>query len=201
MRNMSYILQQIIRIKILVLVTGVVMSCGLQRHDSVLIDGESAPRGSKLYLQGINAASEGDVKTAIDIFEQVIKTGLDDKEVYTNLGLQYLRSGDIDAAEKSFDTSLMHNPGDYVALNNMGVIKRKQGDFLGAEKLYQQAIDKNAEYGNAHHNIAILYDLYTHDLDKALQHYLKYQEINKNSDDLVGKWIVDLERRIASGKQ
>ena len=63
--------------------------------------------------------------------------------------------------------------------------------------MYLASIDQSAGYANAHLNIAVLFDIYLYDLDQAMGHYKKYQSLTNNSDKLVAKWVVDLERRIA----
>ena len=169
-----------------------------QKQVDVAIDENSNVHGDSLYGRGIAAAENGDSESAIRLFETLIARGEISTGVYTNLGLQYIKTEQLKAAEASFNKSLASNPRDYVASNNLGVVKRKQGEFHKAEQFYQQSIESNPDYANAHHNIGILYDLYMHDLQNALQHYSRYQAINNNSDKLVAKWIVDLERRITA---
>ena len=61
-----------------------------------------------------------------------------------------------------------------------------------------RAISHNSDYANAHLNIAVLFDIYLYDLDRAMQHYKMYQSLTNASDELVGKWVVDLERQISA---
>ena len=65
-----------------------------------------------------------------------------------------------------------------------------------ARKAYDAALSIDANYAYAHLNIAILYDLYLHDGNKALQHYQRYQALSPTEDTQVVKWIVDLQQRM-----
>lgn len=150
------------------------------------------------YNEAIAAAKEGKIEKAIILLEQVTQANPGYAVAFTDLGLQYLRKDNLQAADLAFEKSIALNSSDFVAYNHRGVIMRKRGDFAGAKKLYLSAIDQNPYYANAHLNIAVLYDIYLYDLDQAMYHYKKYQSLTRNDDKLVGKWIIDLKRRISA---
>ena len=154
--------------------------------------------GPAYYNEAITAAKEGKTEKAIILLERVTQTNPEYAVAYTDLGLQYLQEDNLQAADQAFEKSISLNSSDYVAYNHRGVILRKQGDFAGAKDMYQTAIDQNPDYANAHLNFAVLYDIYLYELDHAMQHYKKYQSLTSNGDKLVGKWIVDLDRRISA---
>lgn len=120
---------------------------------------------------------------------------------YTNLGLIYFREGNIDEAEKAFLQAIKVNPKSAVSYNHLGIINRGKGKFPEAKTFYQKALDINDEYAYAHLNIGILYDLYLGELEAALDHYQRFQELNPKEDKEVKKWIVDLERRIKTANR
>ena len=64
--------------------------------------------------------------------------------------------------------------------------------------MYQQALSSDDSYANAHRNIAILYEIYRGEYDKALQHYHRYLALIGGEDREVSMWIADLERRVGS---
>ena len=45
-------------------------------------------------------------------------------------------------------------------------------------------------------NLGILFDLYLQDLEQALAHYRRYQELMSEENEQVAGWIVDIERRL-----
>lgn len=150
------------------------------------------------YQQAIARAKDGEVDQAIELLEKVTRTSPDFTNVYTNLGLQYLQKKDLDQAEQAFDKAISLDATNYTAYNHRGVIMRRKGDFSAANEMYLAAIKHNPDYANAHHNLAILYDIYLYDQEQALYHYKKYQLLTNDSDKQVEKWIVDLERQITN---
>jgi hypothetical protein len=59
-----------------------------------------------------------------------------------------------------------------------------------------RAIASDPDYALAHHNLGVLLDLYLHRPAEALQHYERYQELIAEPDATVGRWIIDLQRRV-----
>ncbi len=150
------------------------------------------------YNKAISVAKKGNTKDAIKLLSKITKSHPNFSPAYTNLGLQYLKNKKQGDAEKSLRTAISLNPEDAIAYNHLGVILRKQGKFNDAKDMYTSAIKSKNNYANAHLNLGILYDIYLYKLPQALEHYKSYQSITKNSDKLVSKWIIDLQRRIAT---
>ena len=50
-------------------------------------------------------------------------------------------------------------------------------------------------YARAHFNLGVLAELYMQDLNLALNHFRLYQGLQKQADQTVANWIIDLERR------
>ena len=59
--------------------------------------------------------------------------------------------------------------------------------------LFRSEVDPN--YAYAHLNIAILYDLYVSEPERALSHYQRYRELEPKEAATVTKWIADLQQR------
>lgn len=152
--------------------------------------------GPEYYNEAIVAAKAGKVDRSIVLLKKVTQSNPEYAAAFTHLGLQYLQKDNLQAADLAFKKSLELNSSDFVAYNHRGVIMRKRGDFAGAKSMYKTAIGHNPDYANAHLNIAVLYDIYLYELDQAMHHYKKYQAITAGEDKLVGKWIIDLDRRI-----
>ena len=60
------------------------------------------------------------------------------------------------------------------------------------------AIAADPEYALAYFNLAVLYDLYQGRSDLALRYYQDYlkRQPDAQGNDLVNKWIIDLQRRV-----
>lgn len=187
----------ITRILCAVCFVGMVASCAMRAQE----DGAKTTGMPRYHSEAIAAAKEGNTGRAIELLKVVIQENPNYAVAYTDLGLQYLQLNKLDEAESAFEKSISLDSGDFVAYNHRGVILRRKGDFSAAKNMYQLALKNNPGYANAHLNIAVLYDIYLYDLDNAMSHYKKYQSLTDSSDELVGKWIIDLERRIASNKR
>lgn len=116
-----------------------------------------------------------------------------------NLGLVYLALNDQAKAGAAFQKAIASNSNNLAAYNQLAILKRQAGDFAGAEALYQQALAIWPYHPDSHKNIAILYDLYLGDAQRALAHYRAYGELVGDSDKQLPGWIADLQRRIATG--
>lgn len=154
----------------------------------------------KNYPLALSAAQQGKTNQAIKLLTEITQHNPDYSPAITNLGLQLLKTDNYDDAEKQLKKALELNPKNAVAYNHLGVISRMNGDFDTARSQYQKAIQYNPDYANAHLNLGILLDIYLYELDDALQHYEKYQSLTNNSDKLVSKWIIDIQRRIKANQ-
>jgi lipoprotein NlpI len=157
------------------------------------------PAGAKsTYARAVSAVKAGRESQAIQLFSGLTREYPDFAASYTNLGLLYLKSNKLTEAEQYLNQAISLNPVDAVAYNHLGVVLRQRGEFEQAHQAYLSALRINADYAAAHLNLGILHDIYLHDLGQALQHYQRYQALTGDSDKLVAKWIVDLQRRVNS---
>lgn len=116
---------------------------------------------------------------------------------HVNLAIVHAGQQDDEAAEACIATALELDPEHPVALNQLGMLRRRQGRFEDAEAAYLKAVTADPEYALAHYNLGVLYELYLQQLETALQHFERYQEIS-GEDEQVAKWIVDLQRRVSA---
>lgn len=75
--------------------------------------------------------------------------------------------------------AVQRNPGAWAAHNNLGLAHRKNGDAATAEARFRQAIALNAEYAEAHGNLADVL-LGKDQLDQALTHFQRAIALNPN---------------------
>jgi Flp pilus assembly protein TadD len=158
---------------------------------------EVPPRAQTLYEQAVGALASGDLLDAQLRFQEFLLQFPDFPGAHVNLAIIYAKNGDDKAAENSLTDALIIDPLNPAALNQLGMLLRRQGKFTEAESAYLKAVTADPGYALAHYNLGVLYELYKQQLDLALQHFERYQELN-GEDEQVTKWIADLKRRITS---
>lgn len=79
------------------------------------------------------------------------------------------------------------------ASNLLGIQARQRGDFAAAERWYQQALQQQADFAEAHLNLALLYELYLWQPAQALTHYQLYQQLT--ADPRAEGWIRILQQQ------
>jgi len=150
---------------------------------------------NQAYMKAVAAMKSGDMDEARSLFLEVINQQPGLANAHVNMGIMFIKNKSFDEAENAFNRALKLNPNNIYALNQLGFLYRKQGAFSKAKSSYEKAIDINSDYAYAHLNLGILYDLYLYDLESAIEQYKIYNELSKEKDKQVGKWIFDLERR------
>jgi len=117
---------------------------------------------------------------------------------YVNLAILYARDDRLDEARQALDQALAIDPLHASANHQLGILLRRQGQFAEAEQAYQRALASAPDFALAHRNLGILLDVYLQRPSEALQHYRRYQELVAEPDASVGRWIIDLERRVGT---
>ena len=153
------------------------------------------------FRKALAAMDQGREEEAIRMFEALAEKYPQMSGSQTNLGLLYLKRNDLDRAEAALQKAVSINDRNAVALTHLGIVYRKRGRFQDAAEAYEKALSSQPDYDIAHLNLGILYDIYLQKWDESLKHYEKYQSLQSSQDELVHKWIVDLENRIKSAKR
>lgn len=148
------------------------------------------------FEQAVAFMQAGQDKEATALFATIAKLDPKLASPHTNLGILFYREGKLHEAEAAFKEALRLDGKDCVAANYLGMLYRAQGRFADAEAAYEQALAANPDYGYAHLNLAILYDIYLDNLPKALDHYQQYQRISGDSGQQLAGWLADLRQRM-----
>ncbi len=165
------------------------------------IDRDDVPsKANTMYSQAVASMAAGDTIDAELRFHEFLQNFPGYPGAHINLAIIQAGRGDDAAAEASLNTALSLDPEHPVALNQLGMLQRRQGRFLEAEAAYLKAVTASPDYALAHYNLGVLNDLYLQRLDAALLHYERFQEV-AGKDEQVGKWIVDLKRRIEAAQR
>jgi tetratricopeptide (TPR) repeat protein len=118
---------------------------------------------------------------------------------YVNLAIVYMHDDRRDDARGALDRALAIDPTHAAANNELGILLREEGKFDEAERAYRRALDSDPAYGLAHYNLGVLLDLYLRRTAEALEEYEIYQSSLSVPDETVGRWIIDLRRRVGIG--
>ena len=115
---------------------------------------------------------------------------------YVNLAIIYRQDKRNADARVMLDQALAIDAGHPSANNQLGILLRNQGRFSEAEAAYERALASDPDYALAHYNLAVLLDVYLRRQAEALEHYELYQSSLAEPDEAVGRWIIDLRRRL-----
>jgi Tfp pilus assembly protein PilF len=118
---------------------------------------------------------------------------------HVNLALVYLHDGRRDDARAALERALGTAPGHPAANTQLGIMFREDGKFAEAEAAYRRALAADPNHALAHYNLGVLLDIYLRRTAEALEHYERYQASLAQPNETVGRWIIDLRRRVSNG--
>ena len=190
--------------QLLMLLSGMLLLAGCANAPQPMSDVKPVVTVEPVFQQRFDQAIE-QIKNrhfdrAMQSLTQLAEEHNDFPGIHINLALLYLQTQKYPLSLEHMQKAQALDNNNPVIANHLGIILRHMGRFNEAEQAYLQAITLDNNYAQAHLNIGILYDLYLQDLSKALQHYSQYQQLSKQADEQVAKWIFDLKnRQSASG--
>lgn len=104
------------------------------------VESHQAEAMADLVKRGSDALAGGDLKTALELFEQVIGAYPDQPEGHNNLGALYSSLGEFERAESCFDRVLALLPNNENVLYNRGVVRSRQEKFDLARDDFEAAL-------------------------------------------------------------
>jgi tetratricopeptide (TPR) repeat protein len=173
--------------------------------------GSQRPKGlKKVELEQYNVMLEEQAfpfeEKAIQLHEaNAARTaqGLYDEWVRRSFGalatLRPVRYGKIERSEGSFEVASLEKAvaagtAQPLHYNQLGIAYRQQGKFKEAGVAYEKALELDPAYAAPTLNLAILYDLYLGERDRALLLYERYLALAPG-EATVTKWVADLKNR------
>ena len=149
--------------------------------------------GDERYDRAMAALENNELTEAQTILDELAQLRPDSVGVWINLGLVHFKRQDLDSAQKAVDEALQLAPDVAEGLNLKGLIEYQRGHIQAARDYYQAALRQNADYGLAHYNLALVYDVYFRDIAKALKHYRRYLALDGQGDEETVVWVEELE--------
>jgi tetratricopeptide (TPR) repeat protein len=147
------------------------------------------------FRKGVHLLEKGETKEARFVFEKLRDDHPQISMYYVNLGVTYKRLGLLPEAIASYQHALEIDRDDAGIYYNMGIALRESGEFRKAEQAYKTALVILPDFMDAHYNLAVLYDLYLDEPDRAVEHYRRYLDLGGGNPDEVQIWITALEKR------
>jgi len=117
---------------------------------------------------------------------------------WINVGLISVRRGELDRAQQAAEKALELQPEITVAEYLLGLIAHKKNDAPKALTHYLAELEKDEKHAYSHYNLALLYDTYYQDLDKAVFHYRRYLSLIPGEDETTLSWVKELESQLVS---
>jgi len=188
----------------LLLVSLLITSCSSTNETNIVSSSglsplEQSDSERNEYRKAILLLNKNQLDTAKDIFLKLKSTRPELAGPYANLAIIALKQNQPDKALELVKTSLIRNDKLPQALNLLAYIEQENGEIKSAEKHYLEAIKYNQNYALAHFNIALLYDIYLQNVDKAIPHYERYMKLINNKDKTTADWVEQLKRTRENG--
>ncbi len=146
-----------------------------------------------LYKNAIIALNNNERDKAELLFTKMSVLQPDFAGSWANLGLISIQKGDLQVAKKHVQTALSKNPKMPQSWNLSGYLALQNGNIQVAEKYYKKAISISPTYALAHYNLALLYDIYFQDIEKAVHHYQQYLSNIEAKDKETEDWLDGLK--------
>lgn len=161
----------------------------------------TAEREIALFQQAITALNQQQLDRAEADLIAITQVRPELAGPWVNLALLNARRKNFVAAQAQVAKALERNPRLAQAHNVAGYVEAANGNVGKAVAHYQKAIELKADYALAHYNIALLHDIYLHDIPTAVQHYKRYLQLTDFQDKKTADWVAELERSLAKGER
>jgi len=134
----------------------------------------------------------GEIKRAIECFENSVDFNPRLAPSWMALGLLLLRQGDTYRAISCFARAIHEDPEDARAHNYLAIAAKGLGWTDAAEAELEKAIDMRPDYGIAHFNLALmLLERRPPAIELARRHYEKALSLGVAKDDVVERRLKD----------
>lgn len=147
----------------------------------------------QLFQKGIAALEAENLHEAEANFKQLIEIKPGFSGAYTNLAIVYQKRKEFSKALSLANQAIETNNNQPYAYNLRGQLRIEKGKIHDALNDFKKAVALKFEYPSAHYNLALVYDIYLQDIQKAIDHYETYQTLLDTPDKKVTEWINHLK--------
>lgn len=194
-------------INLAILVAGILSACATQetkqdamsQHDRDKAIQTTTDSDLEKYGEAITLLGNGELDKAKTMLVEFTEQRPELAGPWANLGLISIKQNKLAEAESQLAKALQKNPDMPQALNLMGYIEKSRGNIIKARDYYIRAVEIKDNYALAHYNLALLYDIYIQDVNKAIEHYQKYLALIKDKDKRTAEWLDQLKASLKKG--
>ncbi len=145
------------------------------------------------YYQALDALKENNFSTAEKLLKEISAKDASSAPIFANLALTYYKLQQYEPAQAAITSALTIDNASAEIENLAGLIAIEMKKYKSAEDHFKKAIAINNGFSNAHYNIALLYDIYYQDIEKAFIHYNRYLSLVGNNDEETKDWVDQLQ--------
>lgn len=153
-----------------------------------------------IYKNAIISLNNNKIEKAEKLFIEMSVLQPDIAGSWANLALINVKKGNLKEAKKYVEIALSKNPKMPQSWNLSGYLALKNGQIKNAEKYYLHAIEIKPNYALAHYNLALLYDIYLQNIEKAVLHYQQYLANTEEKDQATKDWLEGLTATLKERK-
>ncbi len=160
----------------------------------------SAPANSQLSTlqhkavgQAQAHARKGEYHAARNTLERLLEQQPNHPELWANLATLYYQMDEPEACIQALERARQLAPENAQAMNLEGTLALQQGELDAAKHLFKRALESEPEHPEAHYNLALIYDTYYQDLERAVHHYQAYLQFNTEPDNTTADWLKQLQ--------
>lgn len=132
---------------------------------------------------GMSASTGESMKNISRLMDKLDKNP-NDKDVLLHLADSFMMIRAYDRAQKFFERAIVIEPQNAHALMGLGMCYYQSENFEKAINSFQELLKINSNDSMAHYNIGIIQKYYTHDPEKAKDHFKAVIESPDSDQDL-----------------
>lgn len=159
-------------------------------------DGDNQRLSDAHLLRGDIMVSILQMERALSEYEEAIRLDPRSAVAYYQEGSIYFRRGDLDRTLLSLRRALAADPGYEGANLAVGIIMVRKKEYEEACRAFEAELRVNPNSADAHMNLAMCYERYLINNEKALHHLEKYVELTGGSPEIesrIKKLKADME--------
>jgi len=137
---------------------------------------------------GVVEFSAGNTTRAEELLKKAVQTRIETSAAWLTLGLIYMDQERQDEALAALTQATLYDPTNARARNFLGVVIGRRGWVDGAQTELRRAVELDANYSDAHFNLAVFYlESRPPAIELARRHYFRAIELGAEKDASIEK--------------